>query len=79
MLPVNDHGLPLSDLATSFSAIENMFSNGTITKYAYNYMAQPLGLNIPPFCLACFGMDQKLTAEHVLQHWHYTQNVIREA
>jgi len=28
-------------------------------------------LNVPPFCLACFGTDQKFTAEHVLQRWHY--------
>jgi len=57
VLSVNDHGLPISDsfLATSFSAIENIFNNGTIAKYAYVYMAQPLGLNVPPFCLACFG------------------------
>ena len=71
VLPVDDCGLPLVDsfLATSFSAIENMFSSVTIAKYAYIYMAQPLGINIPPFCLACFGSDQKFTAEHVLQRW----------
>jgi len=71
VLPVDDRGLPLVDsfLATSFSAIENMFGSATIAKYAYVYMAQPLGMNVPPFCLACFGTDQKFTAEHVLQRW----------
>ena len=73
VLPVDDCGLPLVDsfLATSFSAIENMFKSGSIAKYAYVYMAQPLAVNVPPFCLTCFGSDQKFTAEHVLQRWNH--------
>ena len=60
VFPVDDRGLPLDDsfLATSFSVIETMFNSATIAKYAYNYMAQPLCVvNVPPFCLACFGTD----------------------
>ena len=34
-------------------------------------MAQPLGADIPPFCLACLGTDQRFTAQHVLQRWQY--------
>ena len=38
----------------------------------YNvYMAQPMDHNIPAFCLACFGTDNKFTAEHVLLRWQY--------
>ena len=32
-------------------------------------MAQPLDCNIPAFCLACFGTNNKFTAEHVLLRW----------
>jgi len=73
VLPVDDFGLPLFDsfLATSFSAIDSMFKNESIAKYAYVYMAQPLTVNVPRFCLACFGSDQKFTAEHVLQCWKH--------
>ena len=68
VLPTDQHGLPLLDsfVAVSFSAIENMFRNFPISKYAYVYMAQPLGQSIPPFCLACLGSDNKFNAEHVL-------------
>ena len=73
MLPLDDHGLPLVDsfLATSFAAIEKMFSSATIAKYAYIYMAQPLMADVPPFYLACLGTDQRFTAQHVLQRWQY--------
>ena len=73
VLPLDDHGLPLVDsfLATSFAAIEKSFSSATIAKYAYIYMAQPLGAVVPPFCLACLGTDQRFTAQHVLQRWQY--------
>ena len=73
VLPLDDHGLPLVDsfLATSFAAIEKMFSSVTIAKYTYIYMAQPLMADVPPFCLACLGTDQRFTAQHVLQRWQY--------
>ena len=73
VLPLDDQGLPLVDsfLATSFVAIEKMFSSAAIAKYFYVYITQPLGAGIPPFCLACFGTDQKFTARHVLQRWQY--------
>ena len=66
-------GLPVIDsfLATSFDAIENMFADNTLAKYAYVYMAQPLAQNVPAYCLACFGTDNKFTAELILQRWQY--------
>ena len=72
VLPLNEKGLPIVDsyLATSFKAIESMFTKSAIAKYAYVYMAQPLKLNAPPFCLACFGTD-KFTAVEVMQRWNY--------
>lgn len=70
VLPLNKSGLPEVDLflAISFKAIEQMFTNA---KYAYVYMAKPLTLNAPPFCLACFGTDDKFTAEHVMLRWQH--------
>ena len=76
VLPVSACGLPLVDsfLAASFTAIENMFKTATLAKYAYVYMAQPLDLRTPPFCLACIGSDNKFTAEQVLLRWKYIYN-----
>ena len=48
-----------------------MFADHTLARYAYVYMAQPLDHNIPAFCLACFGTNNKFTAEHVLLRWQY--------
>jgi len=73
VLPVDSDGLPLVDsfLAVSYKAIEDMFLSATKAKYAYVYMAQPMSLNAPPFCLACIGSDNKFTAQHVLLRWKY--------
>ena len=51
VLPIDQDGLLIVDsfLATSFAAINSKFENGSISKYAYVYMAQPLRCNIPPF------------------------------
>lgn len=76
LLPVNACGLPIVDsyLAVSFTAIEKMFKTASFAKYAYVYMAQPLGSRDPPFCLACIGSDNKFTAEQVLLWWKYIYN-----
>lgn len=73
VLPLNKYGLPEIDsfLAVSFKAIEQMFSKNQMAKYAYVYMAKPLAVDAPSFCLACFGTDNKFTAEHVMLHWQY--------
>ena len=73
VLPVNKDELPLVDsfIAVSFKAIEKMFSENEIAKYAYVYMAQPVKEGIPAFCLACLGTNNKFTNETVLQRWKY--------
>ena len=72
VLPLKN-GLPEIDtfLATSFEAVEKMFTNQTVAKYAYVYMAQPLDQKVPPFCLACFGTDNRFSANHVLSRWQH--------
>ena len=67
-------GLPEVDYfsATSFDAIEKMFTTQSVAKYAYVYMAQPLDLNVPAFCLACFGTNNRFTTDHVLSRWKHT-------
>ena len=75
VLPLDGNGLPLVDSfqATSFNAMQMMFSTASIAKYAYVYMAQPLGSQVPPFCLACIGTDNKFTTEEVLLRWQHIQ------
>ena len=41
-------------------------------------MAQPLGVDIPPYCLACLGTGQKFTDQHVLQKWKSTHSQCAE-
>lgn len=73
VLPIDTNGLPINDsfLATSFTTIEKMFSDSSIAKFAYIYMAQPLQQNISPFCLSYPGSDNKFTAQEVLLKWKY--------
>ena len=80
VLPTDENGLPLlgSFIAASFSAIQNMFRNFEISKYAYVYMAQPLGQGVSPFCLACLGSDNKFTSEHVLLRWKFIYTECRK-
>ena len=76
VLPLNNDGLPVIDafVAVSFPAMENMFRKVSVAKYAYVYMAQPLWQNVPPFCLACFGTDNKFCAKDLLPRWEYITN-----
>ena len=80
VLPTRKTGLLLANsfIAVSFAAVESMFSTNEISKYAYVYMVQPLGENIPPFCLACIGTNNKFTFETVLNRWKYIFDQCRE-
>ena len=73
VLPLDGNSLPMVDsfLAVSFTTIENMFRQNSVAKYAYVYMAQPLCNNVPPFCLACLGTNNKFSAENVMARWRY--------
>ena len=59
VLPCDEDGSPITDsfLATTF---EKSFESGVISKYAFVYMAQALCTQVPSFCLACFGTDNKI-------------------
>ena len=54
-----------------FDAVEKMFADHTTASYPYVYMVRPFDHNIPAFCFACFGTNNKFTAEHVLLRWQY--------
>ena len=77
VLPLDENGLPKEDsfLATSFSGIESMFLNNTVAKYAYVYMAQSLCTDVPPFCLACIGTNNRFDSLAIMQRWQY---IVRE-
>ena len=74
VLPLNELGLPEMDsfLALTFEGMEAMFSDNTMAKYAYVYMAQPLCDSVPS---ACFGTDNKFTAKVILLRW---QHILKE-
>ena len=63
VLPCDRDGLPNVDsfLAISFEAIKEAFDNGEVAKYAFVYMVQSISANDPPFCLCCFGTNNKFT------------------
>ena len=73
VLPCDGNGLPIVDsfIASSFSAIETMFKNNEIAKFAYVYMAQALSLHVPAFCLACLGTDNRFSADEILKRWKH--------
>ena len=48
-----------------------MFASNELAKYAYAYVAQPVCLNVPAFCFACMGSNNRFTADDVLQRWKY--------
>jgi len=60
-------------MAVLFAAIEKMFCENTVSKYAYVYMAQPLCSSVPSICLACLGTDNKFKAEDVMLRWKYIE------
>jgi len=73
VLPCNQEGFPLTDsfIAISFPQMEHCFTSADIAKYAVIYMASPLAENIPAFCLACVGTNNKYTFNLVVQRWSY--------
>lgn len=73
ILPTSKTGFLLADsyIAVSFPVAESTFSSNEISKHVYVYMVQPLGKNIPPFCLACIGTNNKFTFETELNRWKY--------
>lgn len=60
-----------SFLATSFEAIEKMFTSSIKASNAYLYMAQPMAINVPPFCFALLGTDNHFDTKVVLHRWKY--------
>ena len=73
VLPCDDNGLPLKDafLAISFQQMEQCFLENDVAKYAFVYMAQPLANDVPAFCLACLGTNNKFDYHLVKQRWLY--------
>ena len=73
VLPCDNNGLPLCDsfIATSFSAIESMFKENEVAKFAYVYMAQAISKQVPAFCLACIGTNNRFSTDDVLKRWKH--------
>ena len=58
--------------------METSFKEGSLAKYAFVYMIQPLTIAVPAFCLACIGTDNKFDAELVIKRWHYIHNELNQ-
>ena len=73
VLPCDNNGFPITDsfLAISFQQIEQCFLNNDVAKYAFVYMAQPLADNVPAFCLACLGTNNKFDFQLVQKRWSH--------
>lgn len=73
VLPLNNNGLPRKDCfrATSLADIEQMFLTSNKASSAYVYMVQSMSLNVPPFCLALLGTDNRFDAKAILSRWKY--------
>jgi len=70
---VDENFLPLTEsfLATPFEQIEAMFHNEARSTFAYAYMAQPMALDVPPFCLNITGTNNRFDAKTVLSRWKH--------
>ena len=73
VLPMNEKGLPMVDsfLASSYEAIERMFSTSVISKYAYVCIVKPLDFQSPSFFLGFIGSNNRFDAETVLFRLKY--------
>lgn len=73
VLPCDDLGLPLTDtfLAISFEQMEQCFTDSEIARNCFVYMAQPLAENVPAFCLACMGINNKHDNTLVMKRWSH--------
>lgn len=69
VLPCDEDGLPICD---SFMA------TASLAKYAFVYMVQPRTIEVPPFCLACIGTDNKFNAEMVMKRWQYIYDQLNQ-
>ena len=67
VLPGNELGLPLI-LAISFEQIKQCFEGLSVVKNCFVYMAPPLLVNLPAYCLAYFGINNKYL---VMTRWSY--------
>lgn len=58
--------------------MEAYFEKGSVAKYAFVYMAQPLTIGVPSFYLACMGTDNKFNADIVVKHWQYIHDQLKQ-
>lgn len=61
VLPTDENSMPIacSFLADSIEQINAHHENNPLSTYLYVYMAQPLAVHSPSFCLSIFGTDNK--------------------
>ena len=72
VLPSDDKGIPLTDSIMAVSFHRKLLQSWEDCKLCFCvYMAQSLCPDVPAFCLACMGTDNKFTADLILKQWKY--------
>jgi len=61
-----------------FGATEAYFEKGSVAKYTFVYMAQPLTIIGPLFCLACMGTDNKFNTNIFVKCWQYIHDQLKQ-
>lgn len=82
VLPLNSKtGMPIPFVfpaRSSTEIIKHFTSNNQLSSYLNVIMAQPLA-DIPPFCLAIFGSDNKYNSHDVTKRWNFISEKLAEA
>lgn len=81
VLPLNSRtGMPIPFVypaRNSKEIIKHFNDNNQLSSYLNVIMAQPVA-NVPPFCLAIFGSDNKYSAYDVAQRWNFINEQLAE-
>lgn len=76
VLPLEENGFP-GDKKMVFDKVadaEEAFKNNSMASNAYVFMAQPLSDNVPAFCCAVYGTDNKFDHQTVLSRWNFIKS-----
>lgn len=81
VLPLNSStGMPIPFVFPARSSeeiIKHFFNNNQLSSYLNVIMAQPLA-NVPAFCLAIFGSDNKYSSFDVAKRWNFINEQLAE-
>lgn len=76
LLPLQDNGFPGNNkfVFNKVADAEETFKNNNMASNAYVFMAQPLSDNVPAFCRAVYGTDNKFDHQPDLSRWNFIRS-----